>query len=152
MDGSDGQKIARKLYEANLKFLNCDKKDVENGLTEIVGECLDILLINDAAQKPGGINSIDSKMHRAVIYNYCRYIFINISSEMKPNNKYSIPNEYAESIGLLKTKVSVNDIDMILIKYFGNYKTKYNNAFEELERIQLEKYGNRVEITRPDSK
>ncbi len=141
LDGSEGQKIAKKLYEANVKFFNTEKKDVKNGLQELFDESMNILIVNDALGIQGGINSLNSKMHYAIIYRYCNYTLFTIPLEMNPNIIYNASNEFAEKVGLMNSELSLKDIENIMEQYLGSIKIVYTNAFAELEESQ-EKYGN----------
>ncbi|MFA5676338.1 MAG: hypothetical protein WDA65_07420 [Christensenellales bacterium] len=150
LDGSEGQKIARKLFEANVKFFSGEKENLDKGLKELVEEYLHTFLINDALQKPGGISGVDSKVHYCVLYQYCLYIFYSVAGELKQSNIYIVPDEYAESIGLLTTELALSDIQLIIRKVFDSEESIDFSAFDELERAQLEKYGNTVHIQRQE--
>lgn len=150
LDGSEGQKIARKLFEANVKFFSGEKENLDKGLKELVEEYLHTFLINDALQKPGGISGVDSKVHYCVLYQYCLYIFHSVAGELKQSNIYIVPDEYAESIGLLTTELALSDIQLIIRKVFDSEESIDFSAFDELERAQLEKYGNTVHIQRQE--
>jgi hypothetical protein len=148
LDGSQGQKIAKKIYQANVTFFNSEKEDVEEGLKTFISECLNVLLVNDALQKPDGINSVNSLVHYNVIYRYCDYIIFFMPLEMELNNVYSFPDEYAQKVGISNSELSFGVVQDILERYLGSPMTLVYNAFGELEQIQLEKYGNTIHIQR----
>lgn len=141
LDGSEGQKIAKKLYEANVKIFSSNKEDLGNNLKETVDVCLNILFLNDALGNPGGINSVDSKVHKTIIYTYSLYMLFSIVHTMEPSNTYSVSDECIESLGLLNPEISVYEIKTLVEKYIGNEDFIYSEAFKELEEAQI-KYGN----------
>lgn len=147
LDGSNGEKIAKELYNANEKFYKSDKKDVKKSLKEFENECIGVLLANDVLNKPNGISSASTRMHYAIIYSFCVNVLHFVSGEMRPNDKFTIPKECAEKLGLSKTKFSLNEIKDLLCTYLGSGPTIDNQAIEELIQAQI-KYENQNTLDR----
>lgn len=148
LDGSQGQKLYKKLIEANVKFYNSEKEDIKNSLTELVGECVNLLLVNDALQRPGGIGSLDSRMHYVVVYKYAYFLLVTPTNRMDINITCDVPDECVEQLGLRKNTLSLLDIAITMERCVGINSILYPAAYDELEQMQLEKYGNTVHIQR----
>jgi len=141
LDGSDGHILAKKLYKANGKFLTSKKENFEENLREFVDYALRVLLINDVLGEPDGISSLNSKMHKAVLYDYCLYYVIKLVNRyINPNYTYIVPKEFAEIVGT-KTKLKYDDLRddnlrEVLKKCNLDEVDVYMDAFEEIEFAQ----------------
>lgn len=144
LDGSEGQKFAKTLNEYNVKLFNSEKKDVKKNLKEFASQILQVLLVYDTLELPGGIDNLDSKMYRAIIYDYCTYYVIWSINRIEPNYSYIVPKEFAERFRLSKTKVKYKYLFPI-IETYKNREDVYSEAFRELAAAQS-KYRDGVSL------